>query len=66
MKAIAVNRQRESQRSRCMHCQKIGHERSNCYELVGYSLNWGRRRNPRANQGGGEVLGYGMARITMD
>ena len=38
-----------SVRLRCSHCRKLGHEKENCYELVGYPPNWGSRRTPRVN-----------------
>jgi len=39
-------------RVRCTHCGKIGHEESNCFELVGYPLGWG-------TQGGHSIRGRG-------
>lgn len=32
-------------RPRCTHCQKLGHERSQCFELVGYPPNWHKRQD---------------------
>ncbi|KAJ8441288.1 hypothetical protein Cgig2_013395 [Carnegiea gigantea] len=48
--------------SRCSHCQKLGHERSQCFELLGYPNNWGNRRFNRQNFGGGS----GNARSTLN
>ena len=36
----------------CKHCGKLGHEESNCFELVGYSANWG-MRGGRSGRGRG-------------
>lgn len=37
-------------RPKCTHCNKLGHEKSQCFELVGYPSNWGNRKNPRDSQ----------------
>ena len=34
----------------CSHCHKLGHEKKQYYELVGYPPNWGNRRNAGPNQ----------------
>ena len=47
------NQPRPTGRPRCTHCHKTGHEREQCFELVGYPPNWGSRRGVRASQGGG-------------
>ena len=37
---------------RWTHCQKLGHDRSQCFEIVGYPQNWQGRRQKQAGQGG--------------
>lgn len=44
-----------SGRPRCSHCNKPGHEKEQCYELLGYLANWGTRRNSQPNQGRGRA-----------
>lgn len=34
-------------RPRCTHCQKLGHDRSQCFKLIGYPKNWAGRRLKR-------------------
>lgn len=29
-----------NRRPKCEHCKKTGHTRENCFEIVGYPLNW--------------------------
>ncbi|KAJ8446036.1 hypothetical protein Cgig2_017538 [Carnegiea gigantea] len=36
---------------KCGHCQKLGHERHQCYELIGYPPGWQQRRTNRVYQG---------------
>ncbi|KAJ3690345.1 hypothetical protein LUZ61_019509 [Rhynchospora tenuis] len=46
----------------CSHCGKIGHEISNCFELVGYPEGWGRgRRGGRGGRGPNRGRGRGRA-----
>lgn len=40
-------------RPKCSHCKKLGHERHQCYELMGYPTNWGNRRSNRQNYSSG-------------
>jgi len=40
----AASKLRTDNRSKCTHCQKLGHEKKNRYELVGYPPNWGNKR----------------------
>lgn len=47
------NLPRNTGRTKCSHCHKLGHEREQCFELVGYPPNWGNRRNTRITQGKG-------------
>lgn len=34
-------------RPKCSHCQKLGHEKHQCFELIGYPPNWQARRANR-------------------
>uniref|UniRef100_A0A7C9E1T6 Uncharacterized protein n=1 Tax=Opuntia streptacantha TaxID=393608 RepID=A0A7C9E1T6_OPUST len=43
------NQARSTNRPKCNHCQKLSHEKEQCFELVGYPLNWVNRRNARQN-----------------
>ncbi|KAJ4797516.1 Retroelement pol polyprotein-like [Rhynchospora pubera] len=46
----------------CSHCGKIGHEVSQCFELIGYPEGWGRgRRGGRGGRGTGRGRGRGRA-----
>ncbi|KAJ3698018.1 hypothetical protein LUZ61_001723 [Rhynchospora tenuis] len=46
----------------CVHCGKIGHEISNCFEIIGYPEGWGRgRRGGRGGRGFGRGRGRGRA-----
>ena len=50
-KASTGGRPKAENRPRCAHCQKIGHDKSQCFELVGYPPNWqSRRRNQGTNR----------------
>ena len=53
-KATQHNRASQN-RPKCSHCQKLGHEQHQCYELNGYPVNWGTRRSNRRASG----VGYG-------
>lgn len=44
---------RNAGRPRCSHCQKLGQEKHQRYELVGYPSNWGERRGNRSSEGRG-------------
>nr|CAD1820262.1 unnamed protein product [Ananas comosus var. bracteatus] len=46
---VVKTNQRDSNRfkERCDHCKKLGHNKSRCYELVGYPPNWSNRRSSR-------------------
>nr|CAD1842353.1 unnamed protein product [Ananas comosus var. bracteatus] len=46
---VVKTNQRDSNRfkERCNHCKKLGHNKSRCYELVGYPPNWSNRRSSR-------------------
>jgi len=46
-KVVSMNRAKLPNRLRCTHCQKLGHEQSQCYELIAYPPNW---QNCRSNQ----------------
>jgi len=50
-KVVSMNQAKLPNRPRCTHCQKLGHERSQCYELIGYPPNWQNRRTNRPNTG---------------
>jgi len=66
----ATQHHRASQnRPKCSHCQKMGHERHQCYELNGYPANWGNRRSNRripgagyGSESGGAIYGGGSNR----
>lgn len=49
-KATTIDRPKQGNRPRCSHCQKLGHEKNQCFELVGYPPNWGSRKTNRDNQ----------------
>jgi len=49
-KAATTGKSRPLIRPKCSHCQKLGHERHQCYELIGYPPNWQQQRSIRANQ----------------
>lgn len=51
-KASSMNRSRNPNRPRCTYCQKLGHERSQCFEIVRYPPNWQSRRPNRGSQEG--------------
>ena len=40
-------------RPKCSYCQKVGHERPQSYELIGYPANWGNWRSNRQVSGAG-------------
>jgi len=40
----AASKLRTGNRSKGAHCQKLGREKKNRYELVGYPPNWGNKR----------------------
>ncbi|XP_021297975.1 uncharacterized protein LOC110426955 [Herrania umbratica] len=40
----------EGSRPRCSHCDKIGHTRDDCYEIVGYPTDWQRKLKVRGDQ----------------
>nr|CAD1840351.1 unnamed protein product [Ananas comosus var. bracteatus] len=46
---VVKTNQRDSNRfkERCDYCKKLGHNKSRCYELVGYPPNWSNRRSSR-------------------
>ncbi|KAJ4790588.1 Retroelement pol polyprotein-like [Rhynchospora pubera] len=46
----------------CSHCGKLGHEMSQCFEIIGYLDGWGRgRRGGRGGRGPGRGRGRGRA-----
>ncbi|KAJ1685788.1 hypothetical protein LUZ63_017178 [Rhynchospora breviuscula] len=54
-----------SARPVCSHCSKIGHEKAQCYELIGYPEGWGRggrgSRGGRSGGRGGRGRGHAYA-----
>jgi len=65
-KATVAGRNRLGNRPRCSHCSKLGHEKNQCFEIVGYPPNWPTRRANRVdmgqrhtNQGGGNPARIG-------
>jgi len=46
----------------CKHCGKLGHEESNCFELVGYPASWG-LRGGRSGRGRGRGERGGGSRL---
>lgn len=36
---------------KCDHYGKVGHEKSHCWELIGYPLNWESKRGGNARNG---------------
>jgi len=54
--AFAVTQvDRRTDRISCKHCGKLGHEETNCFELVGYPANWGTQGgcSHKGGRGGG-------------
>ncbi|KAJ1383102.1 Zinc finger, CCHC-type superfamily, partial [Sesbania bispinosa] len=55
-------RGRDGPKMKCEHCGKIGHEKSRCFELVGYPSNWDFKRSQRdhskatSNHGGAHMV----------
>jgi len=57
-KAVAAGKMRQGSRPPSTHCQKLGHEKTQCFELVGYLVNWQRRHSNRSqNRGNYSLLG---------
>ncbi|KAJ4746686.1 Retroelement pol polyprotein-like [Rhynchospora pubera] len=53
---------RKGEKPTCTHCGKVGHEISQCFEIVGYPEGWGRgRRGGRGGRGTGRGRGRGRA-----
>ncbi|KAJ4749494.1 Retroelement pol polyprotein-like [Rhynchospora pubera] len=53
---------RKGEKPTCTHCGKVGHEISQCFEIVGYPEGWGRgRRGGRGGRGTGGGRGRGRA-----
>ena len=50
-------------RPRCSHCQKLGHEKHQCCEIIGYPPNWQNRRSNHGtsswNQGPNKFFSHG-------
>lgn len=42
---VGLQRETKHESYRCNHCQKIGHDRSQCYEIIGYPPTWNTRRS---------------------
>ncbi|KAJ3704067.1 hypothetical protein LUZ61_007772 [Rhynchospora tenuis] len=65
--AVQLNKTEPSQsktgeKPTCTHCNKIGHEIANYFELIGYPEGWGRgRRGGRGGRGSGRGRGRGRA-----
>lgn len=38
-KAVVADKSKPDSHPRCTHCQKIGHEQAQCFELIGYPPN---------------------------
>lgn len=56
---------RDNQRPICGHCQKIGHEKSQWFEVTCYPANWNTRRSGAKGYGRGRSnLGGGTARAS--
>ncbi|KAJ1697041.1 hypothetical protein LUZ63_005553 [Rhynchospora breviuscula] len=55
---------RKGEKPTCTHCGKVGHELSQCFEIVGYPEGWGRgRRGGRGGRGTGRGRGRGRAQV---
>ena len=54
-KPSATGRSKPQTRPKCSHCQKLGQERHQCYELIGYPPGWHQRRTNRVHQGQNRV-----------
>ena len=39
-KAVATSRARNNNEPKYTHCQKLGHEKNQCFEMIGYPPNW--------------------------
>ena len=48
--AMATNKSKQTSRPRCTRCQKVGHEQSQCFKIIGYLPNWQGCRANRKNQ----------------
>lgn len=55
-------------RPRCSHCQNQGHEKHQCFELIGYPPNWQNQRSNRTgltwNQGMSRNSGSGLREVS--
>lgn len=64
LKVTISDKGRQGNKPRCTHCQKLGHEKHQCFELVGYPPNWGNRKINREGQawrGSGSSSGSSLA-----
>ena len=50
-RAMGMNKSIPPNSPKCTYYQKLGHERSQCYKLVGYPSNWQGRRTNWPNNG---------------
>ena len=59
---------RNAIRLRCSHCQKLGHKKHQCYELVNYPSNWGEPQNNRGKEGQGQggVKLWGIGQLSRE
>ncbi|KAJ3708504.1 hypothetical protein LUZ61_012209 [Rhynchospora tenuis] len=62
---FVVQASKPRERPVCSHCSKIGHEKAQCYELIGYPEGWGRGgrggRGGRSGGRGGRGRGHAYA-----
>jgi len=52
--AFTVNAKSQTliKRPNCKYCGRLGHEESNCYEIIEYAAGWSSRGRGRGNRGG--------------
>nr|XP_010909927.1 uncharacterized protein LOC105035912 [Elaeis guineensis] len=54
------------EKTKCEHCGKIGHEKTKCWELVGYPADWESRRGGRSKKNGGARVTAHAVQIVND